>query len=264
MKISYASDLHLEFNSYLEIHNTNQSDVLILAGDIIPINIFEMAFISQNCIYNNYGYVIDFFKIVSKEFKHVIYVAGNHEFYKSDINDIVKLKLMLKKFKNIHVLDNESIVIEDNLFIGGTCWTNINDPELINAAIEKFNDYKYISNFNKLLSPSDTILKYETFIEYLTETIKAKTVNGKTIVITHHCPSKQGIPDKYKNNFWNDLFTNDLDEYIADSGIDYFVYGHTHDFPRVYEINKTTVMSNVYGYPTEEFGDDFSLMWFEV
>jgi predicted phosphodiesterase len=64
MKVGIVSDLHLEFG-YLHLYNTNDIDVLILAGDICHIE-------------NSY---IDFFEEISGEFPLILYVLGNHEYY---------------------------------------------------------------------------------------------------------------------------------------------------------------------------------------
>ena len=77
MKISVASDVHLEFGD-LNIQNTDGADVLLLSGDICvaadigkpdPHNIMEGARSNR---------IVDFFKRCSFQFPHVIYVLGNH------------------------------------------------------------------------------------------------------------------------------------------------------------------------------------------
>lgn len=45
----------------------------------------------------------------------------------------------------------------------------------------------------------------------------------------------------------NGAFTVELGEYIADSGIDYWIYGHSHRNIDA-QIGKTKIMSNQLGY----------------
>ena len=76
MRIQYCSDLHLEFetnNRYL-INNplAVNGDILILAGDIIPLH---------DEYFNN-----PFFSFIADNYKQVYWVPGNHEFYHKDIN----------------------------------------------------------------------------------------------------------------------------------------------------------------------------------
>ena len=74
MRIQIVSDLHLEFED-INIQNQNNADVLILSGDI-------MVASKVNKQESKYGTRFrDFLKRCSFQFTHVVYVAGNHEFY---------------------------------------------------------------------------------------------------------------------------------------------------------------------------------------
>lgn len=73
MKIAVASDLHLEHDSNITLKNDQQADVLILAGDIVPISLLKHG--------KNRTKYIKFFKDVAAQFKYVMYVVGNHEYY---------------------------------------------------------------------------------------------------------------------------------------------------------------------------------------
>ena len=101
MKIAYASDLHLEFEP-IRLDNTENADVLVLAGDICMAKHFH----SRPEMSKMY---LDFFKNVSEQFKHVIYVIGNHEHYHYQfVHTVTDLKRILSIFNNVYVLDNET------------------------------------------------------------------------------------------------------------------------------------------------------------
>lgn len=92
MKIQYLSDLHLEFASMkLPV---SEADVVVLAGDI----------------HSDGRKAIDWASSFPQE---VIYILGNHEFYTGGtIVDLpADLKTYAKKYPNIHVLNNDSIVL---------------------------------------------------------------------------------------------------------------------------------------------------------
>jgi predicted phosphodiesterase len=75
MKVQLVSDLHLEFSDCFDIKNENNADVLILGGDIM---LAEKVLKPES----EYGIRFrDFLKRMSFQFPHVIYIAGNHEFY---------------------------------------------------------------------------------------------------------------------------------------------------------------------------------------
>jgi predicted phosphodiesterase len=98
MKLHILSDLHTEFAEF-SAPDTN-ADVVILAGDIgVGFNGIEWA---------------------ARQFPKVpvIYVPGNHQFYGHDITLIDEL---VKQFAaNIHVLNDDKVVIDGVRFLGST------------------------------------------------------------------------------------------------------------------------------------------------
>ena len=72
MYIQLASDLHLNCNNNYSINKylviNNNSNILILNGDI--------------CSVYEYDKLVDFFNKIKDSYKHIIYVPGNHEYYK--------------------------------------------------------------------------------------------------------------------------------------------------------------------------------------
>jgi hypothetical protein len=54
--------------------------------------------------------------------KPVIYVPGNHEFYGRDMSLIERLRSDAPP--DVHVLDHQSVVIEDVRFLGSILWTD--------------------------------------------------------------------------------------------------------------------------------------------
>lgn len=124
---------HLDFQVHSDIHLERYpsrrlnpiSSRLILAGDIgVP-------------IFPSYR---EFFRDTSRKFDSIIYVLGNHEYERTWIGvdktnyDLLEnkfternlfIKDILSEFKNITLLDDQSIVIDDQIKIfGGTLWTN--------------------------------------------------------------------------------------------------------------------------------------------
>lgn len=104
MKIQIISDLHQEFG-FTKIHFSN-ADVIIIAGDL---NIGTKG--------------IEWLKINVKD-KPVIYVLGNHEYYKGAYPKTLDKIKELAKDTNIHVLEDSFIDIDDVRFHGCTLWTD--------------------------------------------------------------------------------------------------------------------------------------------
>ena len=76
--------------------------------------------------------------------------------------------------------------------------------------------------------------------------VKESTAKHK-VVITHHVPSFQLSAPEFEGSTLNGAFTVELEDYIKDCGIDYWIYGHSH---RNIEktIGKTRCVSNQLGY----------------
>ena len=65
--------------------------------------------------------------------------------------------------------------------------------------------------------------------------------------MTHHVPSFQMQCPKFTESKANGAFTVELEDYIKDSGIDIWIYGHSH-FNVDVKIGGTLCTSNQLGY----------------
>ena len=116
----------------------------------------------------------EFFKTCSEQFKHVVYVVGNHEHYNYQFNYTVNdLKRKLAHYENIHVLDNETFEYDGKVFIGSTLWTNMNQEcELtMNAAEFAMPDFKIIKYFDGInyykFTPEQSVREHVKCIDYV-------------------------------------------------------------------------------------------------
>ena len=130
MKISIASDIHLEFGD-LDLRNSDGAEVLILSGDIcVARDVSDRDDAGWDSRLDRNDRIHDFFQRCAAEFAHVIYVVGNHEHYHGDFAETVpQLKKHLGYIPNLHILDRECVTVEDVVFIGGTLWTDMNQED---------------------------------------------------------------------------------------------------------------------------------------
>ncbi len=282
MKIAVCSDLHLEFQD-INITNDEGADVLILSGDIM---IAEDLHNHKHFEYNPYTpgaledlgrrqqtalRFRDFLKRCSFQFPHVVYVAGNHEFYHGRWKaSLDHLREECAVFPNVYFLERDVKVIDDVTFIGATLWTDTNkgDPLTLHAINDMMNDFSIIRNdehgFTKL-RPAHAMYRHQQTISYL-NAILPDMKDRKIVFVGHHAPSKQSTHPKYKNDhLMNGGYSSDLSEFILDHPqIKLWTHGHTHD-PFDYMIGTTRIVCNPRGYAGwDEMADKFQLKYLDI
>ena len=272
MKFSLVSDVHLEHQPEFRLKNVDESDVLILAGDILTAVVLEDK--SDDLSRKNRNFH-EFFQSVCSQWKHVIYVAGNHENYNFDITQTIDhLKKHLGYLTNLHILENEFVVIDDVVFVGSTMWTDMNkeDPQTLLQIKGMMNDfycikdpavihtddwgqyaaagrYDYIRP--GIYTPEQSVHRFNKAKSYLKQ-VAENFQNRKVVVVTHHQPSYQSIHEKYRGDkHMNGGYASDLSEFMLDNpNIKYWCAGHVHsNFD--YKIGGCNVLVNPKGYPGE-------------
>lgn len=243
MNVQYVSDLHQEFPKNLEwLHNNPiipSADILILAGDIISLQ-------------KEY-FKLNFFDFISENFKEVYYIAGNHDFYRSDYD----LNIQLKPYKinirnNVYLINNKSVIIENNKFIFSTLWSNISqiNEKIIQNAL---NDYRYIKFDGHKVFPHETTMLHNIAVDFIKSEINNidESIN-KTIVVSHHLPTFALVQERFKGDLINEAFTTEL-SLLRESKVDYWIYGHSHGNVRNTVLDGTEFLTNQLGYVHSEF-----------
>ncbi len=249
MKIQIASDLHLEFPQNRKWLKENpippQADLLILAGDTVPY------------IYSNWAY--PFYDDISKSFKQVISIFGNHEFYQGEIN--TAFPVYSKQIReNIILLNNKSILYEGVRFICTSLWSYV--PLKQRSEVQEImNDYRLIKKrtiFKELVNiqVEDMVNYYQQSLEFLEKELELHK-NEKTVVVTHHVPVYQSMPVLYQNSVLRYSYGNDLEMLIlANPQISLWVCGHCH-YPDQRMVGKTLLIRNPLGYVAKCQQEDF-------
>lgn len=295
MKVALTSDVHLEFGQ-LELTNDEGAEVLILSGDILverDLDEYVEAQVENGFARKSSVKYHQFFQNVAKQFKHVVYVAGNHEHYHGDFKyTLNEIKRKLAYLNNVHVLDKEVFEYGDYIFVGGTLWTDMNkeDPLTLHAIRTMMNDFCCVKNSNRQVHfkafevneeghqiptfkykpstfcPEDAVEDHKKMVEYL-KFICQETAPWKTIVVVgHHAPSRLSTHPRYSSEeLMNGGYSSSLDEFILDHPqIKLWTHGHTHeDFD--YTIGECRVVCNPRGYIGHESrADNFKLKYLEV
>ena len=246
MNIQFASDLHLEFsenNRFLKLNPLIPSgDILILAGDIVPFHLIDQR--------------LDFFKYCSDHFAFTYWIPGNHEYYHGDL--LTRAGQFMEDIEqNVHLVNNMWAHHGNTRLIFSTLWTSISNEKAWHVQ-NGLNDYRIIKDDGKLFTTSRSTKLFEENFDFI-KTAVANNESEKCIVITHHVPTFQYYPEEYRNSVINEAFAVDLDHFIEESGVDYWIYGHHHRNVPAFKIGNTELLTNQMGYVSQYEHVDFKL-----
>ena len=241
MKLHVLCDLHIEFGD-LVVPDVG-ADAVVLAGDV---HVKERGL----------QWIFD------QRFKvPVLYVLGNHEFYKEKFPGLIDKLKREAEGTNVHVLENEWVEVGGLRFFGCTLWSDmglLGDPRaaLIFAA-QAMNDYRLIRNsktFRRLL-PGDTASWHSRSVRKLEEFFGGGDPMG-SVVVTHHAPSIRSVPERYRTDPVTPAFASNMEPLITKHQPLLWVHGHTHTSSD-YCIGKTRIVCNPRGYASMEENPGF-------
>jgi predicted phosphodiesterase len=230
MNLQIMSDLHFEMHAdggagFIRELDPTGVDVLVLAGDI------TMA--------RQYEDLASVFRPLAQKYPRVLYVPGNHEYYKSSPADVARnLAQLTKKFPEVTVPENDTVVIHGQRFIAGTMWFR---PDPV-ADLKKcfMNDFSLIQNFEPWV--------YEQNAAF--EKVLAIHVEADDVVVTHHLPAFESVPARFAHSAINAFFVCDMASQMREHQPKLWIHGHSHDRCD-YMLGKTRVVANPLGYPNE-------------
>lgn len=233
MKVQICSDLHLEFTANKNWLKENPivpvGDILIIAGD-------------TNYLSRDFS-KLDFINKVSDEFEAVYLIPGNHEYY--DGFDISKTlyDFELKIKENVFMLNNKTVDINGVKFVFSTLWSKIENNIL--EITMGMADFKYIKYDRRTIDVNCFNLIHEECFRFVENDVQSV---GKKVVVSHHLPSNDCNIEEFKNSTLNPAFCVDKTDFIANSDIDFWIYGHSHRNLPDFEINGTKMLTNQLGY----------------
>lgn len=217
----------------------------------------------------------------SKNFKIVLYVLGNHEFYNRIYHEVIAYwKQREKEIDNFFLLHDEVFEHDNVRFLGTTLWTDLNNGDFfVMEKVKKImNDFRYIRYLDKdcldrnkytgklngrTLLPSDTLVFHKKAVDFL-ESELSKEYDGTTVVVSHHSPSTALVADMYRDSLITSAFHANCDKLFNNYQIDYWFYGHTH-YAIDTMLGDTRVCCNPRGYVGYEnqkeigFNDEFQI-----
>lgn len=244
MRVQLISDLHLE---YLEEGDasinfamlvTPSAPILLIAGDVATYDCPALP---------------EFLNWVGSKFEFVFWVLGNHEFYNTkqvSMKD-VKNKLQAMCPQNVHILDNEAVIVDDMIIIGTTLWSYV--PEkYIDKVQATISDYRYMyGSDGNLITVADTNRFHAESVAFIRGEVE-KNRGKHVVVLSHYSPS---LVDTLHPNYYGSPLNHAFASDIEMSGVDVWCFGHTHYNVRIDKhSNGYKLVSNQFGYEGEHDG----------
>jgi len=119
------------------------------------------------------------------------------------------------------------------------------------------NDFRYCVLDGQRFCANDVNHLHRRSVDWLRAALEASSAKTR-IIVTHHCPTVRGAFNSYPGGVLNSAFQVDLDSFIEDSGVDYWIYGHTHFAGGSgSKIGGTTLLCNQLGYVFQNEHIDF-------
>jgi Icc-related predicted phosphoesterase len=236
MRIRCLSDLHLEFTGYDVPHlPAAGEDMVVLAGDIgTGLRGLEWA---KRAIPD----------------RPVIYVLGNHEFYRHDFDELLADARACVAGSNVSLLENDTLDIGGLRFLGCTLWTDfralgehLREPAMTLGS-RLLNDYEVVSRGTRKLDTADTERRCLESVLWLARSIADS--DRPTVIVTHHPPTLATLRPTLEGRLLGAVIHNDFDALIQPP-VCAWIHGHTHHSVER-SINGALVVSNQRGYPRE-------------
>jgi predicted phosphodiesterase len=229
MKLQIMSDLHLEMHAdhgaaFFDALDPTGVDVLVLAGDIASAR--------------DYATLESTFAPLARKYRHILYVPGNHEYYKTSPAEAARNLARLEGDLGVVVPDNRVAVIDGQRFVAGTMWFR-EDP--VATKLRGFmTDFTVIRGFEPWVYEQNAA--FERVVEH--------ELGPSDVVLTHHLPAPGSVWPRFVGSPLNAFFVCDMTPHIESRRPKLWIHGHTHTRCD-YRLGDTRVVANPLGYPRE-------------
>ncbi|MBP2460466.1 MULTISPECIES: metallophosphoesterase [unclassified Rhizobium] len=248
MRAWIFSDLHIETNPEFKLAKIPDADVCICAGDVLDGGVIAS--------------ILWLAEFVAPHMP-VVFVPGNHEYYRSSIKEGLTAGYKLAEaYDNLFMLDGDSVVLGGYRFIGATLWTNFDlhdEPRLAMAiAKDELNDYRRIKLSKtpfKRFSPQESLHLHCRAAIDIDNVYRSQPILP-TVIISHHAPSLMSVPRHFLKDGLTPSFASRFEYRILEYEPLLWVHGHIHS-PSDYLIGRTRVICNPLGYPGETSRQSF-------
>jgi Icc-related predicted phosphoesterase len=251
VKIQIFSDLHVDVRPIKPITIMDGIDLVIVAGDTC-----EGAL-----------HAFEHLRRIVPTHIPIVMVLGNHEYYRRFIPDELALARSHAPAFNIHVLEDDEIVLGGVRFVGATLWTDYkifgesNQAAVMNACATGMNDHRLIGWQKKpwlRFRPQEAALLHHQSRTYLKDAL-TRPFNGPSVMVTHTAVHWSSVLPRFATDPITGAFVSNLEELILTTKPALAVHGHVHNSCD-YRVGQTRIVCNPHGYGSENPGFDGALV----
>ena len=188
---------------------------------------------------------LKFWKWASNNYREVLIVPGNHDFYGG--SDVLAYGDSWSKeiLSNVHYYQNMVVRIDDTDFILSTLWSYI-PPQDEYFVSRGLNDFRQILYGGRRFTVEDFNVEHQKCLAFIKRSV-AESNAKHVVVVTHHVPSLAVVAPEHKGSLLNSAFATELGDFISDSRIDVWIYGHSHANIEA-TVGNTRIVSNQLRY----------------
>ncbi|MBE0515121.1 metallophosphoesterase [Sulfurimonas sp.] len=269
MKIDIISDTHFDLHLDKDsLENTEEflqkvfiktgSNVLIIAGDLGHFN-------SQN---------IAILKLIKElyEYKYIICILGNHDYYLIDkiqekqyerdsFKRAEEMRELINAEDGMYCLDGDVVEIDGIRFGGCSSWY---DGSYFHRTSSSYGR-NVITFWKQTMNDAKMIKGIEDFYDmFKIQREKLDVIYQQCdIIITHVNPSiyDKDMPPSKRDDKMNAFYSFCGDEWLDNTTAKYWIYGHNH-VSYEYKRDRVSVICNALGYPAQL--KDFKIRTVEI
>lgn len=240
-RIWVLSDLHVDYCPWTLPEDVPEHDVVVIAGDVRDrLTSRVVPWLATNVVPRG---------------RPVVYVPGNHDFYRTNYDREIAKAAELRP-AGVTILTDGSAPVEvaGVRFAGATLWTDFRvhgDPAgSLAAAGSTMNDYRLIRSGPEYrrFSPAYASVAHGRAYAALAGAL-ATPSDVPTVVVTHHAPSARSLDGRLPREALDGAYASALDDFVGSSGAALWIHGHVHE-SKDYLVGSTRVLSNPRGYVT--------------
>ena len=147
---------------------------------------------------------------------------------------------------NVFLVNDVTIPLGNVDLICSTLWTHIGERNQWEIT-RGLSDFKAIKCGGRRLTAPDYNLLHDRGRRFIADAVAGSTAKCK-VVLTHHVPTFMNYPAKYRGDVMNEAFAVEMQDLIESSGVDAWIYGHTHCNTPDFQIGRTRLLTNQLGY----------------